>query len=158
MAKITTKDCVDFLVKCAEEFHPTMADTHETAEEYAALSPEQKLKSSHALLTNPKMWKRVGKYSPKGYWTKIGFGEEFNAWDMYDPPMKEEDIKSIRHFSNAPPMPKSLYLDDDEFDGDEDELVYMPYGGLPGHLERHSLYEVYEMKDGTLILGDNFGD
>lgn len=62
--------------------------------------------------------------------------------------MKEEDIKAIRHFSNAPPMPSSMYLDED----DSDESEYMPYGGLPGHLERHSCYEVYEMKDGTLRL------
>jgi hypothetical protein len=141
MAKITTADCVDFLVKCAEEFHPTMSDTCETAEEYAALSPEQKLKSSHALLTNPKLWKRMKKFSPKGYWEKIGFGIECNAWDMYNPPMREEDIKSIRWFSNGP-----AFSEDDEYDV-----------GLPGHNERH-IYEVYEMKDGTLILGDNFGD
>lgn len=156
MTKITTADCIDFLVKCAEDFHPMMQDTHETPQEYAALSDEMKRKSSHALLTNPKCWKRLGKYSPKGYWDKIGFGEEFNAWHMYDPPMKEEDIKAIRHFANAPMRPKGRELTEDDFD--EDELTYMPYGGLPGHLERHSLYEVYEMKDGTLILGDNFGD
>lgn len=74
MAKITTEDCINFLVKCADDFHPGMQDTHETAEEYAALSADKKSKSSHALLINPKCWKLLAKYSPKNYWEKIGFG------------------------------------------------------------------------------------
>ena len=150
MAKITTKDCVYFLVKCAEEFHPTMQDTHETPEEYDALPMTKKLLSSHVLLCTPKQWKRIKKFSPKGYWKKIGMGDDYNAWDFYDPPMREEEIQAIRWFSNGP-----LMSDDTDFEDSNDE--YMPCGGLYGHSERH-IYEVYEMKDGRLILGDNFGD
>jgi len=151
MSKITTKDCVDFLVKCASEFHPTMADTHETPAEYAALSTVMKKLSSHAMLTNPKMWKRIKKFSPKGYWDKIGVGEDNNSWEYYNPPIRGKDIQSIRWFSNGPTMTDAM-----DFIAD-DEMVYLPCGGFPGHSERH-IYEVYEMKDGTLILGDNFGD
>jgi len=151
MAK-TTKDCIEFLVQCAENFHPIMADTHETAEEYEKMDKSDRLRSSHCLLTTPSCWKRMKKFSPKNYWEKIGFGSDNNAWPYYNPPIVEEDIQSIRWFSNGPSV------NDDDYDGDESENEdYMPCGGLYGHIERH-IYEVYEMKDGTLRLGDNFGD
>ncbi len=136
MAKVTTEDCKHFLVRCAED--GLFTDTCETREEYEALPTQEQVKSSLVLLATTQFWKRLGKWSPKTYHKSIGFVHEdvSDVWSYYNPPINPDDIACIRQFHNVPPT---------------DDV------GLPGHIERH-IYEVIEFKDGTLRLGDNFGD